>query len=164
VSYRETYDNLCVLLEEYADAEVETVAEQILAMLGLTGEDLVDQLDPPPGLRHWLLSHGLSLLTTSEARSPHVWEALEAEEAPETAVNEEEEPGDAPLLQVGEYVEYRTAPNGPHNQSLLGSGRIKAIHPAHDTGSNIVIVMTGPGQPEVWLDSHMDFIRPVQTL
>jgi hypothetical protein len=164
VSYRETYDNLCVLLEEYADAEVETVAEQILAMLGLTSEDLVDQLDPPPGLRHWLLSHGLSLLTTSEQRSPRVWEALEAEEAPETHANDlEEEPGESLLLQVGDHVDYRTAPNGPHNQSLIGSGRIKAIHEAQDTGSNIVIVQTGPGAPEVWLDSHMDFIRPVQT-
>jgi hypothetical protein len=165
VSYRETYENLCVLLEEYADAEVETVAEQILAMLGLTSEDLVEQLDPPPGLRHWLLSHGLSLLTTSEERSPRVWEALEAEEAPEMPVNGlEEEPGESLVLRVGDYVEYRTAPSGPHNQSQIGSGTIKSISRSPTGMIETVEVEFSPGGAGIIVFPAMDFIRPVQTL
>ena len=72
LSYRDTYDSLCVLLEEYADADIETVANQILAMFGLLGEDLMEALDPPTGLETWLRQHGLSLIQTSEGRSPRV--------------------------------------------------------------------------------------------
>lgn len=157
MSYQETYDNLCVLLEEYADAEVEEVAGQIFGLLGLVGEDLLEALDPPPGLQTWLRSHGLCLVATSEARSPRVWEALEASEAEEEAPDDlEEGPGESPLLQVGDYVDYRTAPSGPHSQSQIGSGRINAI-----TSEGWLIVQDSPTH-EQWLNPvGGDFIRQV---
>lgn len=157
--YRETYESLCVLLEEYQGADPETVAEQILGMLGLLGEDTLSALDPPPGLQHWLISHGLSLVATTEATSPRVWEALQEDE-------EEEEPsGDlegrqadvGPSLQVGDYVEYRTAPTGPHSQSQIGSGTVKNL--AHDT----VEVELSPGGAGIILFPEADFIRLVRS-
>ena len=162
MSYRETYENLCVLLEEYADADTETVAEQALAMLGLVGEDLLEALDPPAGLQAWLRSHGLSLVTTSEARSPRVWGVLQAEGDEEVEEEEplqdlEEGPGESPLLQIGDYVEYRTAPSGPHSQSQIGSGTIRNI--AHDT----VEVEFSPGGAGIILFPAADFIRQVRT-
>jgi hypothetical protein len=144
VSYRDTYDNLCVLLEEYADADIETVANQIFAMFGLLGEDLLDALDPPTGLQTWLRQHGLSLITTTEGRSPRVWEALKAEEE-DSEVEEslEEEPSEELPLQVGEHVEYRTAPKGPRHVSDIGAGRIKEINA---DGSIWVSVWAAPDQ------------------
>jgi len=123
VSYSDTYDSVCVLLEEYADADIETVATQLLSMIGLMGEDILDALDPPPGLQHWLTSHGLALVTTTEARSVRVWEAVESG-------GDEEENGDLEgettseklPLQVGEFVEYRTAPHGPNGFQQIGAG------------------------------------------
>lgn len=159
-----TFDTICIVLEEYQGDRIEDIADQMMASLSLLGDDLLDHLDPPVGLRHWLESHGLSLVVTHSPTPPAVWGAIDGsddEEEEEEADLKEELGGEQPLLQVGDSVEYRTAPSGPHNQCLIGSGRIKAIHHAHDTGSNIVIVETGQGAPEVWLDSHMDFIRPV---
>jgi hypothetical protein len=133
MSYAETYDNLCVLLEEYADADIETVANNILGLFGLLGEDLLDALDPPPGLAHWLRSHGLSLAVTSEGRSPRVWAALEDEEeslGKKEAEPEEElegEPSEELPLQVGEYVEYRTSPKGPRHVSEVGAGLVSEV-------------------------------------
>jgi hypothetical protein len=155
VSRQETYESLCVLLEEYADADVETVAEQIIAMLGLLGEDALEALDPPPGLQHWLLSHGLSLVATVEARAPAIWEAVQSQEEPEE--NLEEEPGKPPLLQIGDYVEFRTAPSGPHSQSKIGSGTIMNI--AHDT----IEVEYSPGGAGIIIFPDIDFIRLVSS-
>jgi hypothetical protein len=153
MSYRDTYENLCVLLEEYAEADVEQVAQQILAMLGLLGEDVLEALDPPPGLQHWLLAHGLSLVATVEARSLRVWEALEAEEASETPENSlEERDGNSPLLQVGDYVEYRTAPRGRDNAQQIGSGWVK------DIGDGFIWLRTGG--PDVYIvPGEGDLIR-----
>ena len=129
MSYAQTYDNLCVLLEEYHETDVETVASQILAMLGLVGEDVLNALDPPAGLSTWLRSHGLSLVTTDEARSPRVWEALEPydQDASEEEDPEEEQEGGLPPLQVGDYVQYRTAPKGPSRVQEIGSGWLKEM-------------------------------------
>jgi hypothetical protein len=55
---------------------------------------------------------------------------------------------------VGGFVEYRTAPAGPRNESYIGSGVILSLN--HDEG---VIVETGPGQ-QIWLDPQTDIIRP----
>ena len=164
MSYRETYENLCVLLEEYADADTETVAEQALAMLALTGEDLLESLDPPPGLQTWLHSHGVSLVATVEARSPRVWGVLQAEGDEEVEEEEafdgleERQPDMGPSLQVGDFVDYRTAPSGPHSQSQIGSGRVNAI-----TSEGWVIVQDSPTH-EQWLNPEAgDFIRQVRT-
>jgi hypothetical protein len=125
MSYRETYENLCVLLEEYEGAEVESIAEQILAMIGLDGEELLEKLDPPPGLQHWLISHGLSLVCVVETKSPRVWEATQEdqEEDDEAEIDLEEEPS----LQVGDLAEYRTAARGPQKMSQIGSGTVIEI-------------------------------------
>jgi hypothetical protein len=132
VSYSETFDSLCVLLEEYSDVDIETVANQILAMFGLLGEDLLDALDPPQGLQTWLRSHGLSLLTTSEVRSPRVWEALETQEdAEEEDGDLEEESSEELPLQVGEFVEYITAPHGPNHAQQIGAGRVIGVGDDH---------------------------------
>ena len=113
VNYSETYDGLCVLLEEYADADIETVADQILAAyFSLFGEDLLEALDPPTGLAIWLRSHGLSLLRTAEGKSPRVWATLEEGEEDEESDDDPGEgepptdPPDQPLPQVGDLVEY----------------------------------------------------------
>jgi hypothetical protein len=128
MSRQETYENLCVLLEEYADADVETVADQIMAMLGLTGEDLLEAMDPPTGLRTWLVSHGLSLVPTTEARAPRVWDALESTgEQEDSDLEGEQGVTVSPPLQVGDYVEYRTAPSGRDHAQQIGAGWVKEI-------------------------------------
>lgn len=157
MSYRDTYDSLCVLLEEYADADIETIANQILAMLGLLGEDLVEGLDPPSGLTTWLGQHGLSLVSVTEARSPRVWEALEEEDEegePEPGDLEGENGEELPL-QVGEYIEYRTAPQGRDHVCQVGAGRIVEIAQDH-----IWVTVTGLAR-DVYLEPERDFIRPV---
>lgn len=125
---QETFDLVCVVLEEYQVAEVEEIAGEILKTLALEGEDLLAHLDPPPGLQTWLRSHGFSLVATSEAVSPRVWEILEAEEIAE---DPEEREGDDSFLQVqvGDYVEYQTAPAGPQHVSTLGSGWVEHVEP-----------------------------------
>lgn len=122
MSYADTFDNLCVLLEEHRESDIETVADQILSMFGLLGEDMLESLDPPTGLATWLHSHGFSLVTTMEARSPRVWDALEADEETDNDPEEEQEGGMQTLPQVGDYVEYRTAPKGPSRVQEMGSG------------------------------------------
>jgi hypothetical protein len=158
VSRSETVQSVCVLLEEYSGSEVEEIADQLLSMLAFLGEDLLDRLGPPPGLQHWLLSHGLSLVATQEATPPKIWEALQEEEAEEAEILEEGAGAAGPPLQVGDYVEYQTAAVGPRGHSNIGAGRIKQIYPA-EVGGSVVIVDNGSGQ-DIWLDDAMDFIRP----
>ena len=147
-----TVDTLCVLLEERGIPQVEETSFLIVDALAQLGDDLLDHLDPPLGLRTWLSSHGLSLVETRQVSPPAVWEALQGEEEPDDL---EEEQGGSLLLQVGGFIEYRTAQSGPHNQSQVGSGRIKAL-----LEDDTVIVETGPGQ-EIWIDAVRDFIRPL---
>lgn len=156
-TYRDTYDNLCVLLEDYADADIETIAEQILAMLGLEGEDVVETLDPPPGLQHWLVSHGLSLVPTVPATSPRVWEVAQGEDDDEEEEEGKSDTENQPLLfQVGDHVEYRTAPRGPANVSQIGAGRVM------DIGEDAFWVRTDGG-PDVYIvPEEGDFIRMVE--
>jgi hypothetical protein len=156
VSYQEAFDTLCTLLEDYADADVETRAEQIFGYLGLTGMDLLEHLDPPPGMQRWLDSHGLSLVVTRETPAPRVWAALEEDD--DEVVEGEivpslEERAEEVSLQVGDYVEYRTAAAGPRGQSLIGSGRICSYD---DDGVYVDI-----GGSQVWLDRYQDVIRRV---
>lgn len=129
MSYQESFDSLCVLLEEYADASIETLAEQIFGYLGLTGEDLIEHLDPPPGLRRWLDTHGLSLVVTHQAPAPKVWAALEEDEVEAEVVPnvEEQRAEDEVAYHVGDYVEYVTAPMGPRSQMQMGAGRITEV-------------------------------------
>jgi hypothetical protein len=152
----ETFDSLCVLLEDYDNTHMETTAEHILDYLEITGEDLLDHLDPPVGLRRWLDSHGLSLVVTREVTPPVVWEAIqeEDEEGGEEAIQEGELGESLPLLEVGGYVEYRTAPSGPHGQSKIGSGTIIGVD------EDGVEVESGPGM-KIILFPGTDFIRLV---
>jgi hypothetical protein len=127
LSYRDTYDTLCVLLEEYADSDVETIATQILGALGVLGEDLLEAIDPPVGLSTWLHSHSLSLVATTEARSPRVWDACQEEARREEEEDLEEGENEEPPLQVGDYVQYRTAPKGPSQVQEIGSGWVREM-------------------------------------
>lgn len=147
----ETFNILCTLLED--GGEIEVVAERIMEALEVVGQDLLDHLDPPVGLKHWLESHGLSLVVTSEITPPVVWEALQGEDI--EPVEEAMEIEEAPDLRIGDYVEFRTATSGPRGQSRLGSGRIKSM--AHDT----VEVEFSPGGAGVILFPGSDFIRVV---
>lgn len=148
----ETFNVICTLLEE--GGEIEMVSMRLLEALETIGEDLLDHLDPPVGLRRWLESHGLSLVVTSEITPPQIWEAIQGE-AVET-VEEELEVDAAPVLQTGDHVEYQTAISGPRGQSQIGSGRVVQIGPDDDA----VVVETGPNQ-YVWIDAARDFIRVV---
>jgi len=153
VSREVTFDTICIVLEEYQGDRVEEVADQMLAALSLAGDDLLDHLDPPVGLRRWLESHGLSLIATHSPTPPAVWGAIDGNDEEEEVL--EDGPGESPVLQVGGYVEYRTAPSGPHSQSQIGSGRINAI-----TSDGWAIVQDSPTH-EQWLNLQSDFIRPV---
>ena len=146
----ETFDSLCVILEGGDDlTSYETVAEQILDYLEITGEDLLDHLDPPVGLRRWLDAHGLSLAVTREITPPVVWDAIQGEDEEDAEVVQEGEPL-LPLLEVGGYVEYSTIPAGPRGASQVGAGFIS------ETGDGYVIV-----DNKTYLDTHTDFIRVV---
>jgi len=130
VNREETFNIICTILETYAgedllSGQVETMGEAIMDALEVMGADLLDHLDPPPGLKHWLESHGLSLVVTSEITPPQVWEAIQGEAV--EPVEERLEIDPVPNLQVGDYVEYHTAPGGRSGQSYIGSGRIRAI-------------------------------------
>lgn len=153
MSYRETYENLCVCIEEYAGSDVETIAEQMLGMLGLMGEDLLDHLDPPTGLRRWLESHGLSLVATAEVAAPAVWDALEAEDEGEDDESPEHQPSEEPVLRVGDYVEYKTTPSGPRNETLMGAGSVVAIE------DGLVVVHVVNQMRNIYLDPTTDVIR-----
>jgi hypothetical protein len=154
MSREETFDSICVLLEEYASSSLEIITEHLLDYLEITGEDLLDHLEPPLGLRRWLDSHGLSLVVTREVTPPVVWDAIAGEDEEPVEGILEGEPGDLPPLQVGGYVEYRTAPAGPHGASQVGSGFISEI----GDGYLMVDVI---GSPLVYLDTSTDFIRVV---
>ena len=121
------FETICAILESAAEDrplpfKVEEVAAAILADLEHQGEEVLEHLDPPVGLQRWLVSHGLVLVPLHEAPAPKVWEALEEEDD-----SEEEAGGSGPLLTVGGYVEYRTAPMGPRNEVQMGSGHIFAV-------------------------------------
>lgn len=147
----ETFNILCTLLED--GGEIEVVSERIMEALEVIGQDLLDHLDPPVGLKHWLESHGLSLVVTSEITPPVVWEALQGEDI--EPVEEGEIVEEAPDLRVGDYVEFQTATSGPRGQSRLGSGRVKNI--AHDTAE----VEFSPGGASVILFLGADLVRVV---
>lgn len=154
----ETFNTICTVLEEYMDQTIEQIAEQLMAVLAITGDDLLDHLDPPVGLKHWLVSHGLSLVVTHSPTPPQVWGILQGED------EEEEEGeivegdlegglGDVSALQVGGYVEYRTAPAGPRGQSQIGSGHILRFE------EDVVVVDTGDRVVGI-IPSEGDIIRP----
>jgi hypothetical protein len=155
VSREVTFDTICIVLEEYQEQRIEDIADQMMTALALLGDDLLDHLDPPVGLRRWLESHGLALIATRSPTPPAVWNAIEGADEEEEDIEEGDSGGAVPLLNVGEYVEYRTAPSGPHNQSFIGSGRINAI-----TQDGWVIVQHGP-HDEHWVNLQTDIIRPV---
>ena len=143
MSYTGTFDSVCVLLEEYADADIETVANQLLSMLGLLGDDILQDLDPPPGLQHWLTSHGLGLVTVTEARSPRVWDALNKEDRDEEEDDDPEEVVERELpLQVGDHVEYMTAPAGPNRVQQIGAGWVDEV--CDDGGIFVVVNQFSP--------------------
>lgn len=145
----ETFDIIATLLEEGGDVEV--LADRILEALGVLGEDLLDHLDPPVGLKRWLESHGLSLVVTSQVTPPQVWEVLQGEAV--EPVEEKLEIDPTPDLRVGDYVEFQTATSGPRGQSRLGSGYVKNL--AHDTAE----VEFSPGGAGIILFPGIDFIR-----
>lgn len=153
-----TLDTICVILEDNLgqNAWTEDLALKLIDALALLGNDLLDHLDPPVGLKRWLESHGLSLVETREVSPPAVWGSIDSDDDEEDAV-QEGEPGESlPFLEVGGFVEYRTAPSGPRGQSQMGSGRVISI-----AVNGFASVFTGPGQPVVWVDPRADFIRPV---
>jgi hypothetical protein len=147
----EVFNIIATLLEE--GGEIETVSERIMEALEVLGEDLLDHLDPPVGLRRWLESHGLSLVVTSEITPPQVWEAIQGEAV--EVVEEKLEMEPTPELQVGDYVEFQTATTGPRGQSRIGSGYVKNL--AHDTAE----VEFSPGGAGIILFPGIDFIRVV---
>jgi hypothetical protein len=154
----ETFELLCSLLEEYSDAAVENVAEEILNSFSYLGEELLDHLDPPVGLKRWLESHGLSLVVTANITPPVVWQALQGEDEEDVEPAEDLQEGlggSEALLEVGEFVEYRTAPAGPSGQISIGSGRINAI-----TDDGWVIIQDSPTH-ETWVNPKTDVIRLV---
>jgi hypothetical protein len=148
----ETFNIVCTLLEE--GGEIEVVSERIMEALEVIGEDLLDHLDPPVGLRRWLESHGLSLVVTSEITPPQVWEALQGETV-EAVVEEKLEIEETPTLRIGDYVEFQTVTSGPRGQSRIGSGRVKNL--AHDTAE----VEFSPGGAGIILFPGIDHIRVV---
>jgi hypothetical protein len=147
----EVFNIIATLLED--GGEIEVAAERIMEALEVLGEDLLDHLDPPVGLRRWLESHGLSLVVTSEITPPQVWEAIQGETV--EAVEEKLEIESTPTLQIGDYVEFQTATSGPRGQSRIGSGYVKNL--AHDTAE----VEFSPGGAGIILFPGIDFIRVV---
>jgi hypothetical protein len=70
-------------------------------------------------------------VATQEVAPPRAWDDLETDEEAhlERAAQPEggKPEGGTPLLQVGDYVEYKTAPSGPTNVSQLGSGAVVEV-------------------------------------
>lgn len=136
---QETHEILCVLLEDAASRErppdVESLADAILVALERFGEDILEHLDPPLGLRRWLESHGLSLVPTTEVTPPRIWDVLAEEE------DEEIEVAEAPRVAVGDHVQYETAPHGPRGQSQIGAGTVTAVRQSE--GGLVVTVRNG---------------------
>jgi hypothetical protein len=150
VTREEVFNIIATILEE--GGEIEVVSERIMEALEVLGEDLLDHLDPPVGLRKWLESHGLSLVVTSEVTPPQVWSAIQGEDGEEMEEMEEKlEIEPAPMLQVGAYVEYQTATSGPRGQSKIGAGWVTEM----GTGSWLVV------DNQTYLDSSSDAIRVV---
>jgi hypothetical protein len=146
--HQETFNLVCVILEDSAGKDVEEIAATILRDLGFQGEEILDHLDPPKGIGRWLESHGLSLVATHEVAPPQEWDELEQEAHLEEARLEGGTPkGEIPSLQVGDYVEYKTAPQGPRKVSQLGSGAVVEVS---DQGGLIVV----QGSP------HDVYLRP----
>jgi len=155
----ETFNIICTILETYAgedllSGQVETMGEAIMDALEVMGADLLDHLDPPAGLKHWLESHGLSLVVTSEITPPQVWEAIQGEAV--EPVEERLEIDPVPDLKIGDYVEFQTATAGPRGQSRIGSGWIKSM--AHDT---IEVRFRQDGEAGIILFPGSDHIRVI---
>jgi len=157
----ETFNTICTVIEEYGDQSVEQLAEQLIAVLSILGDDILDHLDPPVGLKHWLVSHGLSLVVTHSPTPPQVWGILQGEdeedeegEIVDESDLEEGAGGSGSLLKVGDSVEYRTRPGGPNSQSQIGSGRINAI-----TTDGWIIVQDSPTHEQWVCPQEGDIIR-----
>jgi hypothetical protein len=151
----QTFDTICVVLEDHpAQATIEEVAQLVIDALDELGNDMVEHLDPPEGLRTWLKSHGLSLVATRQVTPPAVWSSIEEGDDQEAGALEEESRGSL-LLQVGGMIEYRTASSGPRQQSQIGMGKIVELRP-----DDTLLVTTGPAQ-FIWLDATKDFIHPL---
>lgn len=156
---QDTFDLICVTLEDCDGQEIESIAADILHTLELQGDDLLEHLDPPTGLQTWLRSHGLSLVATTEVVPPRVWDALEAEEVNQgTDENDLEEETEVPSLQVGDYVEYQTIPSGPQQVSAIGSGYVEEM--AED---GLGIWVRWDSGHTVFLDPALDTIRLVRS-
>jgi hypothetical protein len=154
MNHDETFDTICVILEESREQGVEHAADLIMNALDHMGQDILEHLDPPPGLQRWLSSHGFALVATREVTPPRVWQSIEEEEDGEGDL-EEEAGGSGPLLKVGDDVQYRTAPGGLSGQSYIGAGRISAI-----TAEGWVIIRESPSQ-ERWVNPQEgDLIIP----
>jgi hypothetical protein len=152
MSATDTYEILCILIEE--GGEPEDVAGAIMVALERQGADLLEHLDPPVGLQRWLRSHGLSLVAFSEATPPKVWNAIEAEESGEV---QDSDPPRPVAPQVGDYVEYRTAPSGPRAESRIGSGYVR------NSSDDTIEVEFSPGGAGIILFPEADFIRVIQS-
>jgi hypothetical protein len=155
---RETFDIVCVVLEDDEGQEVEQVADDLLRTLGLQGDELLEHLDPPTGLRTWLRSHGLSLVATAEVTPPRIWDALEAEEVNQGTDTDDLEEEEIPVLQVGDYVEYQTVPHGPRQVSTMGAGYVEVVETDKPDG---VWVRRDEGHA-VFLNPAEDIIRLVR--
>lgn len=156
----ETFDDLCVILEQRLGEDIDTVVTEIMAYLALTSEELLKQLDPPPGLRRWLASHGLVLVIATDPTPGRVLDLVEDEDdvvEAEILVTQERAGGERPFLGVGDYVQYRTAATGPNSMSQLGSGKIVTV--AHDT----VEVEFSPGGGRIVLFPEADFIQVIRS-
>lgn len=155
---QETFDLVCVSLEECQGQDIEAIAADILHILELQGDDLMEHLDPPTGLQTWLRSHGLSLVATTEVVPPRVWDALGAEEVIQGTDREdleEQEEDEIPSLQVGDYVEYQTAPRGPNQVQQMGAGWVREI------GEGFIWVRTGAADAYI-VPQEGDVIRLVR--
>lgn len=130
MNHQDTFDDLCILLEQHLGRGIDDVATEIMAFLDITSEVILSERDPPPGLRRWLASHGLVLVAAAEPTPTHVMDLIdEDDDVVEAEVSTQERAGgSSPLLGVGDYVQYRTAPMGPNNMSQLGSGTVVGVH------------------------------------
>jgi hypothetical protein len=99
--------------------DTEAIVGHILSLLRAQGEDILQHLDPPVGLRHWLESHGLSLVPTGQAPAPWQWDEREEEPEPDNTITS--------AINLGDRVRYQTAAMGPRGQSKLGEGTVIAM-------------------------------------
>ena len=149
---------ICIEIEERQGAQVEDIATAVMEHMIRIGDDILEHLDPPVGLRRWLEAKGLSLVETKDVSPPKVWEIIEDEEedqAPSSALGGRESPTPSPQIVVGDYVEYQTAAAGPRGQSYIGSGQVIEVDEIE------IAVSTGPNTT-IYLDPKTDFIRPIR--